>query len=80
LEAERAAAEYEIQDWQRIVESDSEDDEPPPEEQGDGTGIRLDDGAGGEVFECVACAKFFASEASWENHERSKKHKQAVYR
>lgn len=28
----------------------------------------------------MACGKDFASEASWANHERSKKHKQAVYR
>lgn len=40
----------------------------------------MDDGAGGEIFECVACNKTFQSEASWGNHERSKKHKQAVFR
>lgn len=28
----------------------------------------------------MACGKTFASEASWVNHERSKKHKQAVWR
>jgi DnaJ family protein A protein 5 len=28
----------------------------------------------------VACNKVFQSEPSWTNHERSKKHKQAVYR
>lgn len=57
-----------------------EEEEQPEEELGDGTGVRLDDGQGGEIFECVACGKTFASEASWINHERSKKHKQAVWR
>lgn len=56
------------------------EEEEPEEELGDGTGVRLDDGQGGEIFECVACGKTFASEASWINHERSKKHKQAVWR
>ena len=78
----RAAEEYEEQEWQRLhldpVSGESEDEEP--EEEGDGTGVRLDDGQGGEIFECVACDKTFLSEASWENHERSKKHKQAVWR
>jgi DnaJ family protein A protein 5 len=27
-----------------------------------------------EVFECVPCGKSFKSEASWNSHERSKKH------
>jgi DnaJ family protein A protein 5 len=31
-------------------------------------------------YECFACNKLFASEKTWENHERSKKHKQAVWR
>lgn len=30
------------------------------------------------VFDCVACDKLFQSAAAWDNHERSKKHKQAV--
>lgn len=57
-----------------------EEEKEPEEELGDGTGVRIDDGQGGEIFECVACGKTFASEASWINHERSKKHKQAVWR
>ncbi|OWZ26582.1 hypothetical protein C356_06913 [Cryptococcus neoformans c45] len=80
----RAAAQYEEQDWQKFSSRNSDDEEAeeeePEEELGDGTGVRLDDGQGGEVFECVACGKTFASEASWVNHERSKKHKQAVWR
>ncbi|XAO26891.1 hypothetical protein I312_105732 [Cryptococcus bacillisporus CA1280] len=81
----RAAAQYEEQDWQKFSSRNSDDEEmeeeePPEEELGDGTGVRLDDGQGGEIFECVACGKTFASEASWINHEKSKKHKQAVWR
>ncbi|KAK8861287.1 hypothetical protein IAR55_002106 [Kwoniella newhampshirensis] len=81
----RAAAEYEEQSWQKLGgrlsdEDEDEDAEQEEDDQGDGTGVRLDDGQGGEIFECVACGKTFASEASWTNHERSKKHKQAVYR
>jgi DnaJ homolog subfamily A member 5 len=33
-----------------------------------------------EEWECVACGKTFRSEASWDSHERSKKHMQAVER
>nr|XP_019012381.1 uncharacterized protein I206_03228 [Kwoniella pini CBS 10737]OCF51162.1 hypothetical protein I206_03228 [Kwoniella pini CBS 10737] len=82
----RSAAQYEEQSWQKLDgrqsdEEDLEEDEDTEEqENGDGTGVRLDDGMGGEFFECVACSKTFASEASWANHERSKKHKQAVWR
>ena len=75
----KAAADFEEQHWQRIQEIPSSDEEQE-EDQGDGTGQEIDDGAGGKAFECVACAKTFQSEASWENHERSKKHKQAVWR
>lgn len=57
-------AEFEEQDWQRLRHSSDEEDEEEQEEQ---------------ILECVACNKSFASEASWANHERSKKHKQAVF-
>ncbi|KAL7419810.1 hypothetical protein Q5752_005726 [Cryptotrichosporon argae] len=79
---EAQAAEYKEQAWQQLrPQEDSDDeDEAEQEDEGDGTGLRLNDGAGGEVFECVACDKSFRSEASWVNHERSKKHKQAVWR
>lgn len=63
----RAAAQYEEQDWQKFSSRNSDDEEAeeeePEEELGDGTGVRLDDGQGGEIFECVACGKTFASEA-----------------
>ncbi len=75
----RAAAEYEEQHWQRIRE-DGSSDEGDEEEQGDGMDQRVGDDEDGEAFECVACGKIFRSEASWVNHERSKKHKQAVWR
>jgi DnaJ family protein A protein 5 len=77
----QAAADYEEQEWQRLhLDQLSDESEEEEEEDGDGTGVRLDDGQGGEVFECVACSKTFLSEASWENHERSKRHKQAVWK
>ncbi|OCF78359.1 hypothetical protein I204_00297 [Kwoniella mangroviensis CBS 8886] len=82
----RSAAEYEEQSWQKLdgrrsdEEEDDEEENTEEQETGDGTGVRLDDGMGGEFFECVACSKTFATEASWANHERSKKHKQAVWR
>lgn len=57
--------EFEEQDWQKLKHSSDEEEEEDDEDQ---------------TFECVACGKEFASEASWSNHERSKKHKQAVFR
>lgn len=57
--------EFEEQDWQKLRHSSDDEIEEVDEN---------------ETFECVACGKDFASEASWSNHERSKKHKQAVYR
>ena len=65
----RIASEFEEQDWQRIQEGDHVEDEVGDEMNGSA-----------ELFECVACSKVFSSNASWLNHERSKKHKQAVYR
>ena len=76
----RAAADFEEQHWQRLHQYGADEEEQQEEEQDDGTGLRFDDGVGGEAFECVACSKTFRSEASWENHERSKNHKQAVRR
>lgn len=57
---------FEEQDWQRLRHSSDE-------EASDGE-------AEEEALECVACGKTFLSEASFANHERSKKHKQAVHR
>lgn len=31
-----------------------------------------------EVFECLVCEKIFQTEKQWQNHEKSKKHKNAV--
>ncbi|WWC87561.1 uncharacterized protein L201_002451 [Kwoniella dendrophila CBS 6074] len=83
----KLASEYEEQSWQKLdgrrsddEDAEEEEDNMADQETGDGTGVRLDDGMGGEFFECVACSKTFASEASWSNHERSKKHKQSVWK
>lgn len=78
---ERAAAEYEEQAWQRLhLEDSSAESSSEEEEMGDGTAVRTETEEGNEIFECVACSKTFMSEASWDNHERSKKHRQAVWR
>jgi DnaJ family protein A protein 5 len=74
------AVSYEEQDWQKLQDLSDSEDEVTEMDAGGGTAIRLEDGSGNEVFECVACSKTFMSEASWENHERSKKHRQAVWR
>ena len=61
----QAAAQFQEQAWQKVViDSDDSDIEEEVE----------------STLECVACGKTFQSEASWSNHERSKKHKQAFYR
>lgn len=77
LEAEnqRAASKFKLQDWQKPAE-------PLEDEVEDGAGLRVkvEEEDGDEVFECVACNKTFGSERSWENHERSKRHKQAVFK
>lgn len=78
---EKAAADYEEQEWQRLhLDDSSSESESEEEEVGDGTAVRKESDEGNEIFECVACNKTFMSEASWDNHERSKKHKQAVWR
>ncbi|GFZ42894.1 hypothetical protein JCM24511_00612 [Saitozyma sp. JCM 24511] len=71
---------YEEQDWQKLQDPSDSEEEVTEMDAGGGTAIRMNDGSGNEVFECVACSKTFMSEASWENHERSKKHRQAVWR
>ena len=62
----QAAEDFQEQDWQRIdaLHLSSSDEE--------------EDNAQAHSYECVACSKTFASEASWTNHEKSKRHKQAV--
>lgn len=46
---------------------------------GEGDGEGAEDGEQEpEGWDCVACDKYFQSEAAWLNHERSKKHKKAV--
>lgn len=74
----RAAADFEEQHWQRIHHDMT--GEEGVDEQGGGTSQRILDDSGGDALECVACGKTFRSEASWVNHERSKKHRQAVWR
>ena len=66
--ANQANMEHAIPEWaqSRAPEPDEGDfEEESQEEQ--------------EVFECVACNKFFKSEKQWEAHEKSKKHQKSVY-
>ncbi|EIW69175.1 hypothetical protein TREMEDRAFT_31392 [Tremella mesenterica DSM 1558] len=72
--------EYLEQEWQRLVVSDSSDEEEEEQDLDGEAGVRVVDDVGGEAIECVACGKVFQSEASWLNHERSKRHKQTVWR
>ncbi len=64
-------------------EDDEEDSSAGEEDEGASAGS---DGGGDEEEEepsawtCVACDKFFQTEAAWLNHEKSKKHKQEVKR
>lgn len=67
---ERAKA-YEEPEWARVEEEAGEDGGSFGEEE---------DGERSEEKElyCVACRKKFKSEKQWENHEKSKKHKEKV--
>ena len=58
---------YVEQDWQKVADAPANDIEWARAENG-----------GDEEWECVACGKTFRSEASWDSHERSKKHLKAV--
>lgn len=63
-------------------EDDQEDDEDG-EEQEEGNGVDpnsmgAENASGG--WDCVACDKIFQNEKTWLNHEKSKKHRQAVWR
>lgn len=85
-------SDYAAQDWQKVesvIDWDENDfatsAKPKKPSNWKETGM-VDDEASGESeeeegqYECFACNKVFASEKTWENHERSRKHKQAVER
>lgn len=75
-EAKRAqAASFQAQNWQVPEEKDDLDDFTTGESD-----IGVDELDGEPFWDCVACDKVFQSEAAWENHERSKKHKKQVAR
>lgn len=85
----RDAENFQAQSWQQVDTSvlDELVDGPaaptkaakPAEAKGDGE-EEDDEDAEPEGYECVACNKTFMTENAWDNHERSKKHKQAVFR
>ncbi|KAI0805933.1 hypothetical protein BC629DRAFT_1590363 [Irpex lacteus] len=65
------AGTYVEQDWQRVSR---------PTDYADIEWATAETGEDSEEWECVACGKTFRSEASWNSHERSKKHLLAVER
>lgn len=73
-----AQREYKPADWTRVAE-----DEGMYEEELSGEGESEEDEEVQEkrvVFECVACGKAFKTEGQMIDHEKSKKHKQAIWR
>ncbi|WFD42870.1 hypothetical protein MPSI1_001520 [Malassezia psittaci] len=90
-EKRRQAESFRVQNWQMANEpadewssdfssgesynsddqSGRDSDVPSSEELSD---VPADD------FDCIACKKRFQTQAAWENHERSKKHKKEVQR
>ncbi|WFD33276.1 hypothetical protein MCUN1_000089 [Malassezia cuniculi] len=75
-EAKRAqAASFQAQSWQVTEEKDEFDDFTSGESD-----IDVDELGDEPFWDCVACDKIFQSQAAWENHERSKKHKKEVAR
>ncbi|KAI4340142.1 hypothetical protein MLD38_025008 [Melastoma candidum] len=74
LEREKAerARKYEEAEWTRV-----EDDVEEWEDEEDGEEREEEEEEEGELY-CVACGKKFKSKKQWENHEKSKKHKEKV--
>ncbi|KAI5454891.1 hypothetical protein NCC49_002167 [Naganishia albida] len=66
---------------QSTANSDDED-AGTGSEAGDADAQELDEESEEEPdgWECIACHKNFASQGQWENHEKSKKHKQAMWK
>jgi hypothetical protein len=88
------AESFTLQSWQKVDDSaidwdgDDFDTSAKPKKPANWkeTGMVDDDESGEDEsdgegqYECFACNKLFTSEKTWENHERSKKHKQALAR
>lgn len=82
-EAKRAqAAAFQAQSWQQTQDMPLSDSEFSSGEEYTGEALSAlgSDAEESEILDCVACNKQFQSRASWENHERSKKHKKEVQR
>lgn len=83
-EAKRAqAASFQAQDWQQAEAEGFDSDFASGESYSAAQDSEGEEGSGGEddpMWDCVACNKVFQSQAAWENHERSKKHKKEVHR
>jgi DnaJ family protein A protein 5 len=68
--SKKPGAEHQVyveQDWQKLAPAEEEDTMDWAYAEGPAL-----------EWECVACLKTFKSEASWDSHERSKKHLKAV--
>ncbi|WFD33003.1 hypothetical protein MSPP1_004060 [Malassezia sp. CBS 17886] len=86
------AASFSAQSWQIAEEpvtwdsefSSGEELQPRRAQQADGDESAEDSGADeildDTLWDCVACNKHFQSQAAWDNHERSKKHRKEVLR
>lgn len=72
-----AQKEYQPADWTTVVEGggiyDEEFSEADEEKEDEEIQEKI-------VFECVACGKVFKTEGQMVGHEKSKKHKQAIWR
>ncbi|KAJ9094843.1 hypothetical protein QFC19_007772 [Naganishia cerealis] len=63
-------------------DDEDEDDETGENSQDGEMGDGLDEESEEEPdgWDCVACHKSFSSQGQWENHEKSKKHKQSMWK
>ena len=77
IEAKRAEAEsFQAQSWQVVDELQEWTSDFSSGASLDGDESETDE----PMWDCVVCDKRFQSQAAWENHERSKKHKKGVQR
>lgn len=74
-EDEKQAAEYKLQDWQKVAPSNGKNGEDLWGEKSDEEEMEEE-----EENWCVACARGFRSGGAWEGHERSRKHAKNVER
>lgn len=89
-EREQQAKQWREQAWQRQRPTDLSDDNSDASDDDADSDVGEDDAESAEEEEeeeeeindwyCAACSKAFNSQGAWDNHERSKKHKQNALR